>query len=49
VTNNVIDANRVGVFATGNCPGTKVADNAVVSNGTNLSTSTATGGWFQPS
>ena len=49
VTNNVIDANRVGVFATGNCPGTKVADNAVVSNGTNLSTSTAAGGWFQPS
>lgn len=50
VTNNVIDSNRVvGVYATGNCTGTKVADNAVVSNGTNLATSTATGGWFQPS
>lgn len=50
VKNNVVESNRtVGVFATGNCTGTKVSDNAIVRNATNLSTSRASGGWFQPS
>lgn len=50
VKNNVIESNRaVGLFATGTCTGTKVSDNAIVRNGLNLATSTATGGWFQPS
>ena len=50
VKNNIIDSNRgTGVFATGDCTGTKVSDNAIVKNGVNLSTSTATGGWFQTS
>lgn len=50
VKHNVIESNRaVGLFATGTCTGTKVSDNAIVRNGVNLATSTATGGWFQPS
>ena len=50
VKNNVIESNTVvGLFATGNCTGTKVSDNAIVRNTVNLSTSSASGGWFQPS